>query len=340
MEQYSRVYNVDADHRISDSIIYKTESILCCGKKVTFDSNFFAELGIESANNIPLYYSNPLSNQYPPVNTGIKIDQNVLFKDDADFIKRMGHFMLLLLKTVPIITEKQKTYDGYGEQKNLLGEYRKESGREYIVLYSDVIFQNVGGDAIRFAYLTIQVLIHELAHALMDPNYYNKVDYNTGKYISYVRSFCGATEAPYEIKIPILEGKVVDSIEMNFYTAREESYANVLAYQIINKGDFDKHGFPSYVRQFIDSQLMPYKFAESVYLSKGIGSWIEAKYDPNKKIDQDTAFQWMDCASDFWNTLNNQKQISFPGDDKLDLSLIKDYRKSLKAKNLDEAWMI
>lgn len=339
MEQYSRVYNVDADHRVSDSIIYKTESILCCGKKVTFDSNFFAELGIRSANNIPLYYSNPLSNQYPPVNTGINFDLNALFKDDADFIKRMGHFMLLLLKTVPVVTEKQHI-DDFGVQKDLLGEYRKESGRAYIVLYSDVIFENVGGDATRFAYLTIQVLIHELAHALMDPIYYNKDDYNTSKYISYVHPFCGATKAPYKIKIPISEGMVVDSIEMNFYTAREESYANVLAYQIINKGDFDKHGFPSYVRQFIDGQLMPYEFAESVYLSKGIGSWIEAKYDLNKTIDQNTAFQWMDCASGFWDTLINQKQISFPGDDKLDLSLIIDYRKSLRSKNLHEAWMI
>jgi hypothetical protein len=114
--------------------------------------------------------------------------------------------------------------------------------------------------------------------------------------------------------------------QMNFYTAREESFANVITYRIIsNKGNRGiRKGLLTYVADFINHQPVQYAFAMRVYsFSSGIKEWIEAK--TTTLISKQDAEIWMDAASAYWKSgkadLNfyeskleeifNQKQIQF-----------------------------
>ena len=294
VKEYTRIFiddKVSPDGWISDSTIAFTERILCCGNDVKYDATFLNEVGLDGSKWI---YDFPFKD--------VALDELFDANDFEKQTQRMAHMMLLLLKRIPVILKKTDM------PEELLGAYFHGNNdyKPWIELYSYNIltYANKYDDKDSFKYLAAEVLIHELAHALMDPYNYCKTDSYSDEYKKYKHPFCGADS----ILIALSENQEPGEIEklyrgrMDFYTAREESFANVITYRIISHiGNRSiRKGLVSYVKRFIEEQPVQYAFAMSVYsFSSGIREWIEAK--TNTLISDQDAYDWMDAASIYWD---------------------------------------
>lgn len=132
--------------------------------------------------------------------------------------------------------------------------------------------------------LSAETLIHELAHAFLDPQTFCERDLNSQQYRMYQHSFAG-------------EENIHSGRAMNFYHVREESLANIITYRVFylaaQKGAIPKH-YAKWVKTFISQQTAPYRLSLSMLPTPNIYGWIYAKF--YEMIDQETANKWMEKA--------------------------------------------
>ena len=87
---------------------------------------------------------------------------------------------------------------------------------------------------------------------------------------------------------------------MNFYHVREESFANLITWKILNlTADLKVFDDIKYVGDYMQGQSASYRFALKIKQAKRIGGWVWSK--TSQVIDRYTAFCWMDEAETYEN---------------------------------------
>ena len=177
-----------------------------------------------------------------------------------------------LVHTIPINLKKKdetskKDYRRENAIVEQLGAYfkniRKNESNPYIELYVDKIYESANGDAQTFKWLFTKILIHELAHAVLD-NYNSEIDYRHVDKISYYTPF----------------GKW-----------REESMVNAIALKVIK--EFRDKDFYNYAKFFMMTQ--PAEYSLGVLMEEfdygDLRSVMDNKYEG---VSQDLQDEWMD----------------------------------------------
>ena len=202
--------------------------------------------------------------------------------------------MLLLLKTIPVVAVKYFECNYITTESNntghpdLLGLYKQRvnGAMPHIELLTDNI-KSKGNDYDRDCTI---VLLHELAHAVMDVENYDITDKYSNLYRSYSRiSFAGESEY-YTLA---LDSK---TSHIDFFHIREESYANLITIKVIAQADKTQrlNGWMKYLKDFISNQPPSYAFANKITGDNNILGWVKSKF--SNPIDQQQAEEWMDAA--------------------------------------------
>ena len=199
----------------------------------------------------------------------------------------ISQVMLTILQGIQI---RLRDKDNEDDPTDPLGAYyhSQNGSAPFIALYPGKIIDCANGfPGMSIELIAAKTLIHELAHALMDPNTWGRMDMYSQHYRNYQYLFGS-------------EDKTHSGRNMNFYHVREESLANIITYRIFylaaQKGSIPKRHV-ELVKTFISQQPAPYRLSLSMLPTPFIYGWIHAKYD--KMIDQDTANKWME-ASQKW----------------------------------------
>ena len=175
-------------------------------------------------------------------------------------IATLVHTIPIKLKDKGALPKDNRELDGEN-CIDFLGVYFQNSG--YIELYVDRIYELANKDDKKFKWLFAKVLIHELAHAVLDilnleitTPYVNKISYNT-----------------------------------DFGRWREESMANAIALRIIK--DFGDKDFYNYAKLFMMRQ-QPKEYALGV-LMEDFDYWDMRSVIMNKYegVSQDLQDEWM-----------------------------------------------
>ena len=294
-DTFLRSINIDADILIPDSFINYTETILSMNREYSFMSPT-EKLSRDQ------YCWNP---SQLPLDLGLTSDAFYGLFDDMN---TLSEIMLGILLNIPIYLKKGGSLDNLNE--DVLGlyfsSYQDEPAKLY--LFSDRIWDAAGHNSSLFKLFTAIVLIHELAHASMDPSNYNHTDYNSIKYKSYKRVWCNRDR----YYLPDVNGDI-RAEEMNFYHVREESYANAITLRIFALshllGSITDHD--SEIKQFIKNQPAEYRLSLDIAPFAGIGGWIEAKETTHNSytIMQQDAYLWMDITEKALDGLITQSQL-------------------------------
>ena len=323
----SRIAIVNGSLPIPDTAIALTERILSQvtnnGIDGIYDEYMLKDLGIDAP-----------SFPYTPLSLPLFIPSGDLsFIDD---VGKLAHMMLVMLKTITIVA-----VDHSEDDPHLLGSYVKGYGGipKHIELNSRLIQKSSESNELAkiagetkldsFSFLCAIVLIHELAHAVMDVTNYaytdkngNNVlfnDLNALQYQSppYLRQ-CFGRDTEHKSLCVCNADKSVTIQDISFYHVREESYANVLTYKVIASAlrKQRKNGGIPYLTTFIAYQPDSYRLASKLYNEERILGWLKAKY--NVLIDAATARSWMDTAE---LLLNNKIPYSYFSVDQRSLNL-------------------
>ena len=199
----------------------------------------------------------------------------------------ISQVMLTILQGIQIRLQDKDKQD---DPTDPLGSYHfsQNGNAPFIALYPS----NIKDCAEGFTGMSIELiaavtLIHELAHAFMDPNTWGRMDTNSQHYRNFQYSFgC--------------EDKTHSGRDMNFYHVREESLANIITYRVFylasQKGAIPRR-LVKLVKTFISQQPAPYRLSLSMLPTPSIDGWIQAKTDRmNRMIDPETAEKWMEEA--------------------------------------------
>lgn len=192
-------------------------------------------------------------------------------------IRHISQVMLTILQGIQIRLRRRESYatDPLGEY-----HYRGEGYNHapFIVLFPEEIencAKAFSGMSIEL--LAAKTLIHELAHAFLDPNNWNFGDKYSDNYRKYVYPFGGTPT--------------------DFYRVREESMANIITYRIFYLAAQTKaipRHFEKKVKAFILLQEAPYSLSLHMLPTPCIFGWIQAK--SNNLIDEESALKWMEEA--------------------------------------------
>ena len=290
---------------IPDAAISLTERILSQASNedgTLYDWNLLESLGIDAPNFPLVPLSLPLSLKQDPVTQ--KADLS--FMNDTPRLARM---MLVLLKTIPVVavdydTERNRDY-------SLLGQYVYSP--KHIELFSRLIqdhatssvYSTIAKDSSFDSYTAMCciVLIHELAHAVMDVSNYNLIDRNSALYRSpkyQLSDFDGEKESSLLRYMPHEEGYMKRYDWISFFNVREESYANVITIKVIANADKIQriNGFQWYLSTFVNNQPSQYALAALLVNDKNIKGWLEAKTDT--RVGDTIALDWMKKAEELY----------------------------------------
>ena len=283
---YSRTFNVDSQISLDDGFVVRSEALLTLFNAPEFGQKTLVEfdLGIHGfPPALPLQISNDLY-------------------DRLDDIRYIGRIMYLLLHCIPIRLRKRESLPKEGRYVtgDYLGLYCSNQGQPHIDLFPENIADNADGKDL--CLLSCVVLIHELAHAMMDPdNYASHKDCFSSLYQSYLHPFCNADFVS-------AAGKD-NSRHMNFYHVREESFANLITWRVFRLASdigLIKKTELAYVESFMKSQPHSYSFALDIKPANGIKRWLECKeFNP---VQKDDAFKWMEIAENYH--LSSKKEYS------------------------------
>lgn len=285
---------------IPDSVLSITERILSQASRVnqSMNSDLFSEQMLDNLGIIAPNFP------WTPLSLPLRLRNNdISFLDDTSKLCRM---MLVMLKTIPVIAVNIQNDDF---QNIHLGLYK--SRERIILLNSNLIkinssvqsLQNIADRAHEdpFIFLSVKVLIHELAHAVMDVNNYGLPDNFSLKYRQYTRSkFCEETCVTSISINPEHFNWEITKDPVNFYHIREESFANLITLRVISDSKRQRiNGLLPFTKEMISSQPASYRLALYLPPENKISGWVRAKIDA--EIDKQTAEQWMDAAEGLLN---------------------------------------
>ena len=287
---------------IPDSVLSITERILSQASRVNqntnsdlFSKQMLDNLGI-IAPNFP----------WTPLSLPLRLRNNdISFLDDTSKLCRM---MLIMLKTIPVIAVNIQNDDF---QNIPLGLYMPRE--RIILLNSNLIKNNSSAQSLQniadrahedpYIFLSVKVLIHELAHAVMDVNNYGLPENFSQKYRQYTRSkFCEETcVTSISIKFnPEHFYWEITNAPVNFYHIREESFANLITLRVISDSKRQRiNGLLPFTKEMISSEPASYRLALYLPPDNKISGWVRAKIDV--EIDKQPAEQWMDAAEGLLN---------------------------------------
>ena len=274
---YSRVYNVDAHALVSDAILWKIERILA--QDTTLDKTWFEGIMGQGANYFKAL-ERPLQIPFDFYNREIRS------------VGTITGLMLLVLRSIPIIST---AYCPTEEQKgDLLGCYTRHGSRPgipdeaHIELYSDQIRKAAAHDDTKFENLCLTTIIHELAHAVMDPA--NYLYTRSGHHSETFRSW----------------SVTIGNEHTDFYTLREESFAELMMYRVMAqspKSVLNALPLPELQGQ-IKGKSVPYHLALYLlynYYNPDFAGWMRAKDSVEPIFEkQADVQQWLDGADRFF----------------------------------------
>lgn len=200
-------------------------------------------------------------------------------------VRYISLIMYDLLHSIPLYL------DYYHDGGDPLGEYR--SNKHEIALFPDEIRKEAKKLYLNVDLLAAITLIHELAHAFLDPHNHGMCDRNSSAYRKYYHSFGGQ--------------------RLSFYHVREESMANIIAYRNFNLAANKKVISSSYLRKvklFISLQPDPYRMSLALLRTPNIWGWVQAKEKEEELIDDKDAEQWMKKVDDDMRNSLDEKQYS------------------------------
>lgn len=289
---------------VPDSAIALTERVLaqasneCTNFDNLYTKSMLDELGIDAPGFPITPLSLPLSLKKGPSTNNADLS----FLNDTP---RLAKMMLVLLKTINVVAVD---YDTEGNNDySLLGLYVPNP--KHIELHSRLIYENSNNVSLlriaedfsfdSYSVLCCIVLIHELAHAVMDVENYNLADKYSYDYSNnyLINDFCGATEHSLLYYKPGQDDCNRKKQWISFKNVREESYANVITYKVISNADRIQriNGIQWYLSTFINSQSPQYALATLLAEKNNIMGWVDAKI--HSYVDKDTAIKWMEKAA-------------------------------------------
>ena len=262
---YFRTININSNVLIPDSYIDFTESILALNR------------GTERIE----WWTHCLPLQVP---------DDRLSDSYAD-VYELSALMLSILQVIPVYLMATPPIIGdlYAHAKgDVLGIYA--SGK--ITLFPETIWSSVKNES-EFMLLTAKVLIHELAHAVMDPNIFSG---HTDRFSNEYRNYTYQSWRQYRfVGQMTTDGYCLEPV--SFYHVREESYANVITYRVFalayNMGIVPEKNL-DYVERFISHQADAYRLSLEILPSDGIKAWIELK--EKTLLQREVADSWMDLT--------------------------------------------
>ena len=254
---------------------------------------------------------------------GANRDQRLADPDNFDFMDytwQMAQKMRELLDTLVLIPE--------GKDRNAWGRYFHSE--KCIMLFMDSIEEYC--DMVQQQEFLIPrlvvTLIHELAHAVMDvTNYDGHQDRNSDIYRGYLHEFYGwnPDRHVYDVHNPARyldqelrerrdeanpeENRTI-KVKPNFYTVREESFANVITFQVISEAykymdPIDRLQYSEiFLEDFMKGQSSEYKLALYIRDAKNIKGWMLAK-EADNCIQEKNAESWMDEAGHYLESNEN-----------------------------------
>lgn len=280
---------------IPDSVLSITERILSQASRANQNTNsdLFSEQMLDNLGIIAPNFP------WKPLSLPLQLRNNdISFLDDTSKLCKM---MLVMLKIIPIIAVNIHNED---YQNIPLGLYMPRE--RIILLNSNLIKNNSSVQSLQniadrahedsYIFLSVKILIHELAHAVMDVNNYGLPDNYSQKYRQYTRSkFCGETCVTSISINPEHFYRGITKAPVNFYHIREESFANLITLRVISDSKRQRiNGLLPFTKEMIFSQPASYKLALFLPPENKISGWVRAKIDV--EIDKQPAEQWIDAA--------------------------------------------
>lgn len=288
MDTYFRTINDNSPILLSDRFVALAERCLSLSrpdiflhefchhdnqaKRVTYiPSPAYFKLGVPDRFQFPFSQTSWRYEDYRDLQSNIRgfIGKTEMFSD----IRYISQVMLTILQGIQIRLRRRESY-----AMDPLGEYHYREGYNhapFIVLFPEEIencAKAFSGMSIEL--LAAKTLIHELAHAFLDPNNWNFGDKYSDNYRKYVYPFGGTPT--------------------DFYRVREESMANIITYRIFYLAAQTKaipRHFEKKVKAFILLQEAPYSLSLHMLSTPYIFGWVQAKTD--NLIEEEAASEWM-----------------------------------------------
>ena len=268
---YFRTININSSVLIPDSFIDYTDSILALNR------------GVENIE----WWTHSLP---------FRVTDDRLSASYSDMYE-LSMLMLSILQVIPVYL--RATPPILGElsphtEGDVLGFYTSftNGAPGEITLFPETILSSTKNES-EFMLLTAKVLIHELAHAVMDPNNFEghfdnfSNEYRKYTYLSWRNyGFVGQVSPDGYSLVPI-----------SFHHVREESYANVITYRVFALAysmGIVPEKWLKYVEHFISQQSDAYRLALEILPSDGIKAWVGLK--ENTLFQREKADSWMDLT--------------------------------------------
>lgn len=318
MPSYFRTINIDSPVYLDDSFVERAEEILTRRPETLIRETVSAIVPRPSSRRFSVY-SRILDSPFKrpsvlgsPIYTD-KVDtcgltamnNNPLFHDRDWMLsdcRYIAEFMLILLQMIEIRLRKSPHIIERTPTKDYLGMYISSSSVQrppYIELFPEEIEKcanTCGIPGMSKERLAAFTLIHELAHAFLDPCNHGHEDKYSDDYRHYFHPFKG---------VSMLHGW--DNFEdMNFYHVREESMANVITSRIYKLGATYAESLA--VNKFIQIQPAHYRLALDLLKTPRIAGWLRLKEEFH--LPEADAKAWMD------NPSNND--LGLPWDEEFD----------------------
>lgn len=287
----TRVFNIDAVKLVPDQVLEDVEKVLS-GDRFDLDKEYFglrSKMWDRQSSYFEMIHSWPIP---------YKFSGDILREPEV-----MASLMLLLLKVIPVVSKRPpKGGDDPDDELNkCVGQYfsdrnyRFYAGRPHIELYPDRILQFAGGSESAFLRNCTTTLVHELAHALMDPCNFGGDEH---------------LRATYESELYCFSWNETDSAGMtvrkysNFYKIREESFADCIMYKVFkSSGQSTRNKYkPSELEKEIESKDFEYSIARYWFKDRpNITGWMNSKCFDKDVISVADARNWMKDVYDAWS---------------------------------------
>ena len=318
MPTYLRTINIDSPIHLEDSFVERAEELLMLSPDLGWSLGIDSDAVYGHLNNgndrrpASFMMTRPLGDAvyfnrgYEPLKLRhfdtariACLNYRIHYRDEEDWLlsdcRYIAQLMYVLLQMIEIRLRKRRPKPTEPDitRGDFLGLYHSRQGGDgvpYIELFPEEIEEsarNSGIPGMSTARLATKVLVHELAHAFLDPwNSEDRQDRYSEDYRHYFHGFQGVSR---------FYGNTYET--MNFYHVREESLANVITLRIYNlRGTSAEF---TAVRKYIDGQPAAYRLALDLVETPRIAAWLRAKEED--KILLDDAEAWMDdpCSKDF-----------------------------------------
>lgn len=287
----TRVFNIDAVKLVPDQVLEDVEKVLSVDR-FDLDKEYFglkSKMWDRQSSYFEMIHGWPIP---------YKFSGDILREPEV-----MASLMLLLLKVIPVVSKRppEGGEDPDDELNKCVGRYfsdrndRFYGGRPHIELYPDRILQFAGGSESAFVKKCATTLVHELAHALMDPCNFGGDEHLSATYESKPYCFSWNETNP--------AGMTVWKYS-NFYKIREESFADYIMYMVFkSSGQSTRNKYkPSELEKEIESKDFEYSIAR--YWFKGrpnITGWMNSKCFDKDVISVADALNWMKDVYDAWS---------------------------------------